>query len=146
MEHRVNEALKYVISLACNVCQGDVPAAILILLIDLGFPSQAEGFWFLRQAILIRYRDPELRMSEITEQIAAASKTGQNANAIEQSIHSVIETTWKSRDREKWDYFFSSEKIGKRTKPTNKEFISEMGCIMELWFSSCKGAMSCGTK
>ena len=140
MEHTVNETLVYVISLAGGVRSGDISAAILAVLIELELQSCADGFGYLRKAILIRCQNPHGRLSDIYEQIARESDPGTTVNQIEQAILSVIENAWKNRDPEKWDYFFSERKTGTRKKPGNKEFIARMACIMELWCSHCQEA------
>lgn len=138
MDHTVNETLEYVISLSCDIRKGDVPAAILAVLIELGFQSHMDGFWILRKAILIKYERQELRMSMVFEEIVTSSGCGMSHNQMEQAILSSIDSAWKNRDIEKWDYFFSEERMGKQRKPTNKEFISHMACFMELWNSHCQ--------
>jgi len=138
MEHTVNETLIYVISLACDVRRGDVPAAILALLIELGFQSSSDGFGYLRKAILMRYMEPDRRLAEIYTKIVGSSDSGATTNQVEQAILSAIDSAWKNRDTEKWDYFFSEQRTGKKKKPGNKEFIAQIACFMELWFSHCQ--------
>lgn len=138
MEHAVNETLIYVISLACDVRRGDVPAAILAVLIELGFQTSSDGFGYLRKAIFVRYQSPEVRMSEIYNTVVGSSDASLTVSQVEQAILSSIESAWKSRDQEKWDYFFSEQRTGKRKKPGNKEFIAQIACFMELWSSHCQ--------
>lgn len=138
MGHTVNETLVYVISLACDVRKGDVPAAILALLIELGFQSSADGFGYLRKAIHIRYLNPDLRLTEIYEQIVCTSNSGITVNQVEQAVLSAVDNAWKNRDVEKWDYFFSERRTGNKKRPGNKEFIAQIACFMELWFSHCQ--------
>ena len=138
MEHTVNETLIYVISLACDVRKGDVPAAILALLIELGFQTYSDGFVYLRKAIYARYQNTEIRMSEIYNEVVDSSDASLNANQVEQAILASIESAWKNRDQDKWDYFFSEQRTGKKKKPGNKEFIAQIACFMELWFSHCQ--------
>ena len=138
MEHTVNETLIYVISLACDVRRGDVPAAILAILIELGFQTSSDGFWYLRRAIFLRYQKPEIRLTEVYEEISCASSSSLTVNQIEQAILSAIDSTWKNRNKEKWDYFFNEQRTGKRKRPGNKEFIAQLACFMELWVSHCQ--------
>lgn len=138
MEHSVNETLVYVISLACDVRRGDVPAAILAVLIELEFQSSTDGFSYLRKAILLRYQNPERRLIEIYHQIVSDFDDEVTVNQIEQAILSAIDAAWRNRDTEKWDYFFSERRTGNRKRPGNKEFIAQIACFMELWFSHCQ--------
>lgn len=138
MDHTVNETLAYVIMLACDVRKGDVPAAILAVLIELGFQSHMDGFWILRRAVLLKYERQELRLATVYQEIVESSDLELSYNQAEQAVLSAIDSAWKNRDKEKWDYFFSEERLGKKRKPTNKEFISHMACFMELWNSHCQ--------
>lgn len=138
MEHTVNETLIYVISLACDVRRGDVPAAILAVLIELGFQTCSDGFTYLRKAIFARYRNPDARLVEIYDEIVESSDSAQSGKQVEQAILFCLDNAWKNRDPEKWDYFFSEQKTGKKKKPGNKEFVAQIACFMELWFSHCQ--------
>lgn len=138
MEHTVNETLVYVISLACEVRRGDVPAAILALLIELDFQTSADGFGYLRKAIFLRYLNPDMRLTEIYDKVVDSLDGFMSANQVEQAILSAIENAWKNRDQNKWDYFFSEQRTGKKKKPGNKEFIAQIACFMELWASHCQ--------
>lgn len=138
MGHTVNETLIYVISLACDVQRGDVPAAILALLIELGFQTYSDGFGYLRRAILVRYKNPEIRLAELYNEIISSSDSALTINQVEQAILAAIDSAWKNRDEEKWDYFFSEQRTGRKKRPGNKEFIAQIACFMELWFSHCQ--------
>lgn len=134
----IDDTLEYVDLLTRHVRKGDVPAAILALLAELGFQAHMDGFVYLRKAILIKCKNYDLRLAEIYEEIIRISADKIGYTQVDQAIRSAIETAWKRRDREVWDYFFSERKTGKRKKPTNYEFIAELGCVMELWCSKYK--------
>lgn len=137
MEHKTNKTLRYVISLTQDLYQDDVSSAILMLLLELGFRTSADGFWYLREAILMRCNNPDTRVSAIYDEIVRTSKSQVTKGQVEQAILTLIKTAWASRDKEQWDLFFSEEKMRSSGRPSNKEFISEIGCIMELW-RSCR--------
>ena len=138
MVHTVNETLRYVISLAEDVSKGDVPAAILTVLIELGFHSHTDGFTYLRSAILIKAQNPGLRLTAVYQEILEISGDASSYGVVEQAILTAITSAWNERNAEVWEYFFSERRMGKRRKPSNKEFISQIACFMELWSSHCK--------
>lgn len=146
MEVKIKKPFSYVQSLAEDVCQGDVEAAILALLMDMGFQSHTDGFGYLRMALLIRYQNPGMRVSMIYMQIVQTSEIALTTKVVEQGILSSIETAWNNRDEEQWNLFFNEKKMGRAGRPTNREFISEIACFMELWSSYCKGVCRGGTK
>ena len=145
MEPAVNETLVYVISLARDLRNGDVPAAVLALLIELGLQSSSDGFTYLRQAICIRWENPNMKLPDIYERIVSSADPGTTVRQVEQAMLSAIGHAWKHRNVAKWDYFFREEGTGKRKKPGNKDFIFHLACVMELWVSHCQG-VSCGKK
>jgi len=138
MTHTVNETLRYVISLSLDIRRGDVPAAILAVLIELGFHTHMDGFVYLRSAILIKYRNPGLRLTSVYQEILEINEESASEGLIEQAILTAISSAWNERNAEVWEYFFSEHRMGKRGKPSNKEFISQIACFMELWDSHCK--------
>lgn len=138
MVHTVNETLRYVISLAEDVSKGDVPAAILTVLIEMGFHSHTDGFVYLRSAILIKSKNPGLRIASVYREILEINEDASSSGVVEQAILTSINSAWNERNTEVWEYFFSEHRTGKRGKPTNKEFISQIACFMELWNSHCK--------
>lgn len=141
MVHTVNETLRYVISLADDVDKGDVPAAILAVLIELGFHSYTDGFVYLRSAILIKFQNPGLRITSVYQEIMEVNTDASSHGVVDQAILTAITRAWNERDAEVWEYFFSERQMGKRRKPSNKEFISQIACFMELWDSHCKGGV-----
>lgn len=143
MEHPVNDTLAYVILLAFNIRNGDIPAAILAVLIELGFQSSVDGFGYLRKAIYLKYQNPDMRLTEIYQEIVQTSSSVQSPSQVEQAILAAIENAWRNRNLETWDYFFSEKRMGKRRRPTNKEFICQMACFMELWDSHCREVALC---
>lgn len=138
MGHTIDETMLYIISLTCCVRKGDVPAATLALLIELGFSPSSDGFTYLRKAIHLQYLDQRKRASEIYLEIVAYFGSGTTVQQVEHAILTAIDSAWKSRNAETWEYFFDEKKIGKKKRPGNKEFIAHIACIMELWFSHCQ--------
>lgn len=145
MRHTVNETQRYVISLACDVQNGDVSAATLAVLMELGFQSCTDGFGYLRKSICMKCLYPDMKIAAIYHEIVRVSGPGVSYNQVEQAIFTSIENAWTNRDREQWDYFFSESVMGSSKKPTNKQFICQIAVFMELWCSHCKEVVY-GTK
>lgn len=133
MDRIMYEILTFVFSATSYVHKGDVPAAILLLLMELGFQTHTDGFGYLRKAIFLKYNNPGMRMSAIVQEIVKMSDDAVGTKQIEQAICSAIETAWADRDEEKWGLIF----YDKLEKPTNKVFVARIACIMELW-NSCR--------
>ena len=65
---------------------------------------------------------------------------------VDQAIRNAIEAAWEDRNRSKWDYFFPESELGEDTKPTNKDFIAEIACVMELWRKCRREVVRYGNK
>ena len=91
MQHRVNETLEYVISLAVHVRRGDISAATLTVMIELGFQTHVDGFVYLRKALQMRCDKADMRLSDIYREIADTSDTSISSRQIEQAIVTAID-------------------------------------------------------
>ena len=138
IETKIDKALEYVLSLARHVPRGDIRSAILVLLIELGYMTNTDGFCYLRNCILMKTEHPEMRFQEIYTYVGRVFGAGASWKQVERTLRYSIESTWKRRDTEVWGYFFSDIHLGKKGCPTDSVFIAQMACIMELWRRCCE--------
>lgn len=146
MRNRTDETLRYIQFLARHFDKQDVRAVTLIILIDLNLRPSNDGFMYLRRAIEIEHSVPTRSVTKgIYPAIAGIYDANDSWKPIEQAIRRSIKEAWNERDEEVWELFFPLH-VGKRAKcPSNKEFISRISCIIELW-QSCKEAVYEGSK
>ena len=137
MESAVNEAIRYALMLTRHIRKGDLPAAILIILIELGFCPQSDGFGYLRKSVYQRCQDPDQRFSELYAAVGRMYMPEVGSFQVEQAIRSAISAAWESGSRVNWACFFPKDRDGNWKKPSNGEFISRLACMLELW-SSCR--------
>lgn len=137
MESTANDAILYVIRSMRHIRKGDIPSAILVILIELGFCPQSDGFGHLRKAILQRCRDPDQRFAELYASVGRMYTPEVGCLQVEQAIRSAIGAAWESGSRENWACIFPKDREGNRKKPSNGELISRLACMLELW-SSCR--------
>lgn len=140
MRSRTDDTLRYVQFLARRFDKQDIKAVILVILLELGMSPSLDGFRYLRRALEINFADTTgINAKGVYLSVGNALNAYLTDQGVEQNIRYTIRAAWKNRDKEIWRYFFP-ESQGKRPKcPSNKEFISEMTCILELW-QSCKEA------
>lgn len=138
MEHTVDDTIVYVLFLTRHIRGGDVPAALLALLVELGFSPSWDGFGYLRKVILLRYENPDQRFNELYREVGQLFSPAIGGEQIEQAIRAAIDAAWKNRDDADWRYFFPNRKGKAAKRPTNGDFIATMACVMELWRSGCR--------
>lgn len=138
MTATINETLEYILFLTRHIPKGNIRAASLALLMELGFPENTEGFGYLRAAIIIRVGKAYLRFSTIYQKVAEMQGPGISDRQVEQDIRSVITEAWKYRDVEKWMIIFPPDGRGKPEKPTNGKLIARFGYLLELWQDCCE--------
>ena len=137
MESTVDNTIRHVLKSMRHIRKGDISSAILVILIELGFCPQSDGFGHLRKAIYQKFHDPDQRFVELYESVGKMYTPEVGSFQVEQAIRSAIGSAWESGRAETWDVFFPGDREGKRKKPTNGEFISRLACVLELW-SSCE--------
>ena len=137
MKSRTDETLRYVQFLARHFDKQNIKAVTLVILFDLGFTPSSDGFVYLRQVIEQQYAKTSPTI--IKWMYSNFGAVTDSWNYIDQAIRRAIKNAWNERDTEIWKLFFPVN--GNRTPkcPTNKEFISRIICIIELW-QNCKEA------
>lgn len=133
MKVAVNDAIRYVLKSMRHIRKGDIPSAILVCLVELGFTPQSDGFGYLRKAIYRKCMDADQRFSEMYVCIGQMYTPPVSSFQVEQAIRSAIAGAWEQRDPEIWGFFFPKNREGNQKKPSNGEFISRLACMLELW-------------
>lgn len=140
MKCRTDDTLKYVLFLARHFDKQNIRAVTLVILFDLGFTPSNDGFGYLRQAIEMQYsKTTPTIIKWMYPLISATGETTDSWQYIDQAIRRAIKIAWNDRDPELWSLFFPSNHNSISKCPSNKEFISRISCIIELW-QNCKGA------
>ena len=139
MATSVNDALQYTFESLRHIRKGDIPSAVLILLIELGFSPQSDGFGYLRKAICRKCVDPDQRLAELYACIGGMYTPQIGSFQVEQAIRSAIGGAWDTGKLEIWAFFFPKDREGNLKRPSNGEFISRLACMLELW-SICREA------
>ena len=91
MTATINETLEYILFLTRHIPKGNIRAASLALLMELGFPENTEGFGYLRAAIIIRVGKAYLRFSTIYQKVAEMQGPGISDRQVEQDIRETDE-------------------------------------------------------
>lgn len=99
------------------------------LLLTLGVPTKRKGYRCLREALLLKQRDPG---QSITKELypAVAAVCGSSALRVERAIRCAIEDAWERRNETVWQLYFPVQTGATHRRPTNAAFISRLAdCI-----------------
>ena len=95
------------------------------MLLALGISTKLQGYAFLREALLLSMEDPG---QSVTKELypAVGVICGGNAQQVERSIRSAIQSAWQRRDEQVWRMSFQAMPDGRIPRPTNATFISRL--------------------
>ncbi|MBE3555950.1 MAG: sporulation transcription factor Spo0A [Firmicutes bacterium] len=106
---------------------------ISTLIHDLGVPAHIKGYQYLREAILMVYKDREV-LGAVTKvlypTIAAQFET--TPSRVERAIRHAIEVAWGRGNAETIRKMFGYTVDAERDKPTNSEFIAMVADYLQL--------------
>jgi len=93
--------------------------------ITVGIPAHIKGYQFLREAIKMAIRQPEI-INSITKQLypAIANLFSTSASKVERAIRHAIEVAWNRGKIENINALFGIKVYNTNEKPTNGEFIA----------------------
>ena len=95
------------------------------MLHEIGIPAHIKGYQYLRDAIIMSVRDPEM-LSSVTKilypTIAKTHKT--TPSRVERAIRHAIEVAWGRGKLDTLNSLFGYTVSGGKGKPTNSEFIA----------------------
>lgn len=112
----------------------DIRAFIMVLLLELDFDSDCDGFDYLVNAVIFYRMNPLQSITQsLYSSVAKECDQGVTPTQIEQSIRRAINSAWSNRDEAEWQRYFPKQD----TKPTNGQFISRLARLVDLW-EGCK--------
>lgn len=98
---------------------------IASIFISVGIPAHIKGYQFLREAIKMAVRSPEI-INSITKRLypAIADHFETSASKVERAIRHAIEVAWNRGKIENINNIFGIKVYSANEKPTNGEFIA----------------------
>lgn len=103
------------------------------ILHQIGVPAHIKGYQFLRSAILMTAREPEL-INSVTKRLYPdiAKMCSTTSSRVERAIRHAIEVAWDRGDVDTLNSYFGYTIHNLRGKPTNSEFIAMISDKMRL--------------
>lgn len=98
---------------------------ITSIFLSIGIPAHIKGYQFLKEAIKIVIREPEM-INSITKRLypAIAQNFETSPSKVERAIRHAIEVAWNRGRIENLNTIFGYNIYTKNDKPTNGEFIA----------------------
>ena len=139
MRNPNEETLYHALFLARHLSRGDLVDGLVYILYELEMPSHVIGYHYVKNAILLFYRDPvHTLLRGIYQAVIEQVNPTATYDQLEQNMRSVIGSSYKSCDPAVWRIYFSLRGRQKPRRPSNQEFISRIANFMELWQACCK--------
>ena len=107
-----------------------------IILYDLDFPINCEGFDFLEMIIPMAFcKSAPINLQELYWDVARECP-GYNEKSISVATQESIDKAWRSRSSGRWNLYFPDYVVRRKKAPSNKEFIKAIVCFMDMWQDS----------
>ncbi len=105
---------------------------------QIGVPAHIKGYQYLRMAIMLTVRDPEL-MHAVTKVLypTVAKENNTTSSRVERAIRHAIEVAWDRGDVDVLSSYFGYTIQNSRGKPTNSEFIAMISDKLRLSMQAC---------
>lgn len=135
MSCTVGDTLEHLLFTTRHIRQGDVQAAILLVLMELGIPEQYDGFYYLRRAVYLKYKNESMNLNTIQQRISEECGPGTASGQIHQAINAAIGQGWNHGDPEAWNYYVRGAGTEQMHKPTINALVCRLARVIELWCS-----------
>lgn len=103
------------------------------MLHDLGIPSHVRGYQYIREGVLLLYKDEDTS-TFVTKEIypKIASKYQTTSSRVERAIRHAIEISWTRGDIKLMEDLFGNSIDFDRSRPTNSEFLTTLADRFKL--------------
>ncbi len=107
------------------------------MLHSLGIPSHIKGYQYIRESIMLIYKNPYI-IGGITKELypEVAIKYQTTSSRVERAIRHAIEVSWNRGDYEYMEELFGHSVDYDKAKPTNSEFIATVADKLRLDFNT----------
>ncbi len=116
-----------------DIKSGSLEIKISRMLHSLGIPSHIKGYQYIRESIMLIYKNPYI-IGGITKELypEVAEKYKTTSSRVERAIRHAIEVSWNRGDYDYMEELFGHSVDYDRAKPTNSEFIATVADKLRL--------------
>ena len=112
--------------------QDQLEKIISSIMRQIGVPAHIKGYEYLRQAIILTVKDPEMMHAVTKSLYPTVAKTNGTTSRVERAIRHAIEVAWDRGDVDVLSSYFGYTIHNARGKPTNSEFIAMISDKLRL--------------
>ena len=111
----------------------DLEAQVTKIIHQIGVPAHIKGYQYLRTAIIMTIKDPDI-INSVTKVLypSVAKLYSTTSSRVERAIRHAIEVAWDRGDVDVLTSFFGYTVQNSRGKPTNSEFIAMISDNLRL--------------
>ncbi len=122
---------------AYGVSEYNLEVTVSDIMREIGVPAHIKGYHYLRQAIILTIKEPEL-MNAVTKVLypTVAKQNKTTSSRVERAIRHAIEVAWDRGDIDVLSSYFGYTIQNSRGKPTNSEFIAMISDKLRLSIKS----------
>ena len=154
MKCAIDDTIAYIKRMAQNMAGFDPDYAVLAFMLDLKIPVNLYGFEYLKLAILMRYKNPTMDLTNEIYWKIAEVHGDIGGDVISSSIRRVIRSSFSPDNITKWKLYLPASSLTMGYPPTNAETIAGLARILEFWQGcseaylrqASKEVVSCGRK
>ena len=113
--------------------EADLEMMVTEIIHQIGVPAHIKGYHYLRDAIIMCVRTPQI-INSVTKQLYpnVAKLHGTTSSRVERAIRHAIEVAWDRGDVDVLNSYFGYTIHNTRGKPTNSEFIATIADKLRL--------------
>lgn len=137
MNSTISKTLEHVSFLARQLDRYSIRGMVIIVLMEMGVPTKSIGFELLIHAIMLQYKNPVRALKNDIYRETTLSYGQTSEEQVEQAIREVIKCAWVKGSKDAWGWYFSYSGEPAISRPSNREFISRIAYVIELW-QECK--------
>lgn len=154
MECATIDTITYIKRMAQDMAGLNLNCAVLAFMFDLKMPVNLHGFEYLKAAILMRYENPTMDLTNEIYALIASAQVNVSSDVIAASIRRAIKSSFDYNEIAKWQLYLPAVIVTEDRPPTNAEVIAGLARILELWqgcasayiYQRHKEVVSCGRK
>ncbi|MBO4468455.1 MAG: sporulation transcription factor Spo0A [Clostridia bacterium] len=115
----------------------DLQMMVTEIIHQIGVPAHIKGYNYLREAIILSVKDPEM-INAVTKLLypTIAKRNSTTSSRVERAIRHAIEVAWDRGDIDTLNSYFGYTVQNDRGKPTNSEFIAMIADKIRLKISN----------